>query len=269
MKLFFSSTIKNYIIHPDESNLPAENTTLSALFHLKHSRIITLVGAGGKTSLLYALGRELSQTGNRTLLTTTTHIMEPTDLSEAVLVTSENSFQLRDAFSQSSLVALGIPAKKLDAGVKWRSPSLSFLKSVASLPDYILCEGDGSRRLPVKIPREGEPVFYPGTDMVIGVIGLSCLHQKAADCMFGLEEGLASFPSLANTFHGEEQRITTDTLMELASSPSGLFKNVENRNFHIVFNQADLLTEKERADFWKQTKRIRDKGINCHLVSLK
>ena len=162
--------------------------SLLSKMHIGDSRIITFVGAGGKTSLMYALGKEMSL-HHKTLLTTTTHIMEPRDLPGVRLVTKENQEQLVTAFQNSRLVALGIPLSGADrrttsgdpgflsnisAGQnaapvpKWASPSLSFLEQIHAIPERILCEGDGSRRLPVKVPRAGEPVFYPGTDTVIG-----------------------------------------------------------------------------------------------------
>lgn len=82
--------------------------TLIRKMHLDDSRIITLTGAGGKTTLLYALTGYLSRTEN-TLLTTTTHIMEPRDLPNAILVTREDAAALRAAFLSSRLAALGIP----------------------------------------------------------------------------------------------------------------------------------------------------------------
>ena len=152
--------------------------TLIQQLHLETSRSITLIGAGGKTTLLYALSTALSQKEN-TLLTTTTHIMEPRDLPGAVLITKEDRDALATAFRTSRLVALGIPVSKnrfcsnahvsadlssaspKTATPKWASPSLSFLRKIRDIPSRIVCEGDGSRRLPVKIPREGEPVFFP------------------------------------------------------------------------------------------------------------
>ena len=164
--------------------------TLIRKMHLDDSRIITLTGAGGKTTLLYALAGYLSRTEN-TLLTTTTHIMEPRDLPNAILVTREDAAALRAAFLSSRLAALGIPVSGPSGAaadrpvLKWRAPSLSFLEEIRDIPARIVCEGDGSRRMPVKIPRPGEPVLYPGTDTVIGVIGLSCLGQPASECLFG------------------------------------------------------------------------------------
>ena len=82
------------------------------------------------------------------------------------------------------LAALGIPEKKIYNKVKWKSPSINFMKKLSlfsrkysNISLRILCEGDGSKRLPIKLPKDGEPIFFPKTDTVIGVIGLSCLGK--------------------------------------------------------------------------------------------
>ena len=51
--------------------------TLAEAFSIGEREVISLVGAGGKTTLLYALGRELSALRCGVILTTTTKIFEP------------------------------------------------------------------------------------------------------------------------------------------------------------------------------------------------
>ena len=263
--------------------------TLIRKMHLDDSRIITLTGAGGKTTLLYALTGYLSRTEN-TLLTTTTHIMEPRDLPNAILVTREDAAALRAAFLSSRLAALGIPVSgpsgaagpsetpaaagssgrpvpttgdSLAAAdgpvLKWRAPSLSFLDEIRDIPARIVCEGDGSRRMPVKIPRPGEPVLYPGTDTVIGVIGLSCLGQPASECLFGWTAA-----KLEN-----DVRITPDILAQIALSGQGLRKGVTTQHYHVLFNQADCLDMTALRAMQETAQKIRDNGTDCHIVSLK
>lgn len=263
--------------------------TLIRKMHLDDSRIITLTGAGGKTTLLYTLSGYLSRTQN-TLLTTTTHIVEPRDLPNAVLVTREDAAALRAAFLSSRLAALGIPVSGLSGAagplettaaadaadrpasttaaslaaadgpvLKWRAPSLSFLDEIRDIPARIVCEGDGSRRLPVKIPRQGEPVLYPGTDTVIGVIGLSCLGQPASKCLFGW-----TATKLEN-----DVRITPDILAQIALSGQGLRKGVTTQHYHVLFNQADCLNMAALRAMQETAQKIRDNGTDCHIVSLK
>lgn len=265
--------------------------SLLSEMHIENSRIITLVGAGGKTSLMYSLGKEMSP-HHKTLLTTTTHIMEPRDLPGARLITEENQEQLITAFQSSRLVALGLPLSATDRRAssdrpdflpdsfntsdrlsaafspKWSSPSLSFLEKIRDIPERILCEGDGSRRLPVKVPRTGEPVFFPGTDTVIGVIGLSCLGRPVETCLFGWTPDL-DFPALQATLQKSGGRMTPEALAIIALSSSGLKKNITTQKYHVIFNQADCLRENELPEIIKAAQKIRDNGTNCHIVSLK
>lgn len=232
--------------------------------HLEHSRRVTLVGAGGKTSLLYALAQEMSLR-HRVLITTTTHILPPDDLPGAVHVTEEDPSQILSAFRRSRLVALGIPEQHSG---KWSSPSMSFLQNIAAIPDRILCEGDGSRRLPVKIPGKGEPVFFPDTDTVIGVIGLSCLHQNAENCLFR-REGVPRIPALYAALKANGGRLSPEALMEIALSPLGLRKNVADRRYLVVFNQADCLSPQDLVSIQNIAQEIRDNKTECFVVSLK
>ena len=232
--------------------------------HLEHSRRITLTGAGGKTSLMYALAQEMSRQ-HKVLMTTTTHILPPRDLTGAVPVTREQPEQLLSAFAQSRLVALGIPEQHSG---KWASPSMSFLQDIARIPDRVRCEGDGSRRLPVKIPGKREPVFFPGTDTVIGVIGLSCLHQPARDCLFGLE-GIRHIPALYAALEAYGGRISPEALREIALSPLGLQKGVTDERYLIIFNQADCLSRRDLACMQDIAQKIRDNKPECFIVSLK
>lgn len=242
--------------------------SLLSSMHLSNSRIVTFVGAGGKTSLMYALGKELS-VNHKTLLTTTTHIMEPRNLSGALLITEEDRNQVISAFEISNLAALGIPlAKRNTNDTKWSSPSLSFLKKIQKTADFILCEGDGSRRLPVKIPRKGEPIFYPGTDTVIGVIGLSCLGHPAKNLLFGWQPDI-DFPALKAALARGSGSITPEVLSVIALSPNGLKKGITTQQYHVVFNQADCVSGEDLQNIRKTAKKIRDNGIYCHIVSLK
>lgn len=249
---------------------------------LSDHKIITIVGAGGKTTLLYALAERLSKRNKNILLTTTTHIKRPSEalcLSGWSLVEKEDKTLLSQSFSEHSVVCLGIPVQKQPKNQisgdtvtnKWHSPTLPFLENIQSIPDYILCEGDGSKRLPVKIPRENEPVLFPGTELVLGIIGLSCLDRPIEDTLFGwkAKENQDFFYSLLRTTEGKEHRITPYTLFHIATSHRGLQKATTNLEFHVIFNQADLLSESQLFEIEKISQNIRDNGTPCHIVSLK
>ena len=60
----------------------------------------------------------------------------------------------------------------------------------------MLVEADGSRRLPLKVPRAGEPVIPDNTDMILCLNGLTSLGKWAEDCCLRLEGGRGSDETL-------------------------------------------------------------------------
>lgn len=263
------------------------NHDLSPLLGLADSQIITFIGGGGKTSLMNTLGKEFASHGYPTLLTTTTHIMKPDFLSDESYIENEDLGQLAYIFTNLKkntlpLAALGIPEKVVNSNVKWRSPSSDFCEKIAEFSKKfstknpykflkILCEGDGSKRLPIKLPKDGEPVFFPKTDTVIGVIGLSCLGKPIKETLFRYEL-LPNLTSLDNYFIKSFQSadiVTTDFLYRLCLSEKGLRKNITSQKFCIIFNQADILDEKALAEVITLRNQLQTKGICPHIISVK
>ena len=263
------------------------NHDLSPLLGLADSQIITFIGGGGKTSLMNTLGKEFASHGYPTLLTTTTHIMKPDFLYDESYIENEDLGQLANIFTNLKkntlpLAALGIPEKVVNSNIKWRSPSSDFCEKIAEFSKKfstknpykflkILCEGDGSKRLPIKLPKDGEPVFFPKTDTVIGVIGLSCLGKPIKETLFRYEL-LPNLTSLDNYFIKSLQSadiVTTDFLYRLCLSEKGLRKNITSQKFCIIFNQADILDEKALAEVITLRNQLQTKGICPHIISVK
>ena len=263
------------------------NHDLSPLLGLADSQIITFIGGGGKTSLMNTLGKEFASHGYPTLLTTTTHIMKPDFLSDESYIENEDLGQLANIFTNLKkntlpLAALGIPEKVVNSNIKWRSPSSDFCEKIAEFSKKfstknpykflkILCEGDGSKRLPIKLPKDGEPVFFPKTDTVIGVIGLSCLGKPIKETLFRYEL-LPNLTSLDNYFIKSLQSadiVTTDFLYRLCLSEKGLRKNITSQKFCIIFNQADILDEKALAEVITLRNQLQTKGICRHIIFVK
>ena len=94
--------------------------------------VISLVGGGGKTTLLYALARYYSAQGQRVLVSTTTHIRRP----DANYAPDEAA---RDALWQAGTYAVaGVPA---EGGKLTMPPHLADWMAEA---DTVLLEADGA-----------------------------------------------------------------------------------------------------------------------------
>ena len=144
--------------------------------------VITLVGAGGKTSLIRRLAFEGRKRGLRVLVVTTTHMYRPGRF--GVL-----SGRAEDVEGQ--LLGAGLAVAGNEAGEQ----KISFVREelyrkICPMADLVLVEGDGSRRLPVKAPGKNEPVIPENSDLVLAVCGLSALGQPGAKVCFRLEYAL-------------------------------------------------------------------------------
>ena len=133
-------------------------------------RLISVIGSGGKTTLLRHLANRLP---GRVILTTSTHIYPFPGLS---LVTDLTEAAVKAALSRSRVVCLG----KLQPSGKLSDPSEALpFEALISLADHVLAEADGSAGLPLKAHRPREPVIPACSDMTILMVGASGLGKPA------------------------------------------------------------------------------------------
>lgn len=194
-------------------------------------KVISLVGAGGKTTLMYELARRCSKQGLRVLVSTTTHIAEPK---------SHLAMEKDEVLRLWEMGTYAVTGKKV-TGKKLSMPSDKKLNELMEEADIVFLEADGSKRMPCKVPAEHEPVILPETSLVIGVMGMSCLGKRMDECCFRLEA--------AQRFLG----VCPDTMMSeklaasILSSAFGTRKHVGWREFAVVLNQCDTKDIREKA----------------------
>ena len=138
---------------------------------LQNARLVALCGAGGKTSLLYALGREWAMRKEKVVLTTSTHIQR--ELPEGCI--------LWDRPDESELVSIWragfLPVAGRPAGKKLQGPDDDMWQVLRQNADRIIVEADGAARHPVKYPAVWEPVIPQYTDRVLVLAGLGALDR--------------------------------------------------------------------------------------------
>ncbi|MEW6334867.1 MAG: selenium cofactor biosynthesis protein YqeC [Thermodesulfobacteriota bacterium] len=158
--------------------------TLAEAFCIGGREVISLVGGGGKTTLLYALGRELTAPGSGVILTTTTKIREPApspflprfishDL-DAIKRWVRKNLERR----QPLLIAR---ARLSDSKLEGILPG--WLEEIAAVSGgrHIVNEADGSAGRPLKAPRPGEPVVPGNTTLLVPVIGIDGMGCPLAE----------------------------------------------------------------------------------------
>lgn len=149
--------------------------TLAEAFSIGKKEAISLVGAGGKTTLLYALGRELSTLECGVILTTTTKILEPPPSPFLLQFISDELGAIKKWVTenlnhhQSLLIARKrLPNGKLEGILPEWAEEIFSMDGVSA----IVNEADGSAGRPLKAPRDGEPVIPKNTTLLVPLIGI-------------------------------------------------------------------------------------------------
>ena len=155
--------------------------------------ITAIIGSGGKSTLLRALGLELMRAGSRVLLCTTTHMFPvagvPWDGSSrrlgaapwkpGTLHVPNCTCEACTGMSRGSICQTG----SLDPQTGKLSSPAEPLDELAQRFDYVLAEADGSKRLPLKAHAAWEPVIPAGTANVIWVVGASGLGKPVSEAV--------------------------------------------------------------------------------------
>ncbi|MCC7449568.1 MAG: putative selenium-dependent hydroxylase accessory protein YqeC [Anaerolineae bacterium] len=157
---------------------------LRQALNVQRGDIVAFTGAGGKTSALFRLGRELAAEGWRVIGTTTTRI----GVDELALAPGELQIDgplgyrpaaISRALNQHGFIFLYGHARRDKAiGV---APEVIEALVDAVDSDAILIEADGSRRMPFKAPFPHEPVIPVGTTLVVPMVGFDVIGQPLND----------------------------------------------------------------------------------------
>lgn len=139
--------------------------------------LISVVGAGGKSTLIEAISDDFIAHGKSVLITTTTHIRKPNNYASSL---NELDQLLKDT-KGARKIYFGIPVTEKGTE-KLKAPEEDVLTTIIEkyhMP--ILIEADGARGKHCKAPAEYEPVIRPESDIVIGVVSSECIGGKIAE----------------------------------------------------------------------------------------
>ena len=135
--------------------------------------LISLVGGGGKTTMLMALGRQLEGT---VVLTTTTKMgKERTDGYPVLLGPSDAELTDALATDRTVLVWRGTDGRKA-LGVQPELCDRWF-----EVADHVVVEADGARRKPLTAPGPLEPVVPSRTTLLVACVGSDAFGRVIAD----------------------------------------------------------------------------------------
>ncbi|MDT8900518.1 selenium cofactor biosynthesis protein YqeC [Anaeroselena agilis] len=208
-------TKNNEVLHPVWREL---------LAGLPASGLVTLIGGGGKTSLMYYLVAGLKAAGTVAFAATTAKLfMQEGAGHRTVLVGSLAEFR-RAVGELRSCPAMVTVARGLVDGAQRKLAGLApeWLDTLAGECPAIrfIVEGDGSAGLPLKGHLPHDPVVPAATRLLIPVIGAEAVGQPLAACCVHRPARAAELTGAA-----EGEIITADTVAKLLLHPKGYLHN--------------------------------------------
>ncbi len=230
---------------------------ISEALNLKERAFISLVGAGGKSTIFNRLAEELAPKNRRIILTTTTKMfgwqLAPFIKKGKLLEGYQEELvgeSIKRYFSrENKRVRLAIIVKEIEEineKEKLTGPPPAWLDKwwTEGIADYFLVEADGAAGRPVKAPAPYEPVVPLSTTDLIGVIGIDALDLPLE------EENVfrsAIFSRLTGLAGGE--KIGIEALSRLVCHPQGLFKGAPpGSRCHLFINKVEDLFHLKEAE---------------------
>ena len=207
---------------------------------LEGGGIVSLVGAGGKTSLMFKLALELSMAGESVLTTTTTKIFEPArNQSSCVILSgaSKNIIGQAEKLLTQHLHLTAAAGRQSHTGklVGYRPEIIDEFWN-SGLFRWIIVEADGAAGRPLKVPAAHEPVIPSCTRRLVGIAGLNGVGQPLTDRLVFRHK---RFAELAGLEPGAD--ISDDAVADVFVHQQGIFKNAPAGVVCIAFlNQADV-----------------------------
>lgn len=212
---------------------------------LRRGEITALIGAGGKTTTMFRLARELREEGHKILLTTTTKIFKPSKPHIDRLFLVEDIAALTEACAaipapviigagvgiNDEEKLLGVPSAWLDA----LNQSKQF--------DAILVEADGAASRLFKVPDDGEPVIPATSQLTLWLMAIGVLNKPLdAAWIHRAERAIALLDCQPS------QLVTPDLIVQLVKHPAGCWKGTPAASRRVVvINQADSPQQVDQA----------------------
>jgi len=143
--------------------------------------VISVIGSGGKTSLIELLARECVRDNRKVLITTTTKMASPRIHQYYGVDTF--SLDTDTVTTQGSCTLWGYTRNN-----KLTPVSPKILEQAVMLFDMVLIEADGANRMPLKLHRPDEPVIHPATTATVQVFGASAIGKPPLEVIHRFEE---------------------------------------------------------------------------------
>lgn len=200
-------------------------------FGTERKDAVAFVGAGGKTTAMFRLARELAAPS--VIVAATTHLGAwQIPLADRHVI-AESAGEIREIPAGVTLVTGRVEGDRTQSV---SASALFWLREEAQSRGIpLLIEADGARQKPLKAPAAHEPPIPDFAETVVLVAGLSGLGKPITEeSVFRAEK----FRELSGAAEGES--VTPEILRRVLAHPEGGLKNIPTRARKIaLLNQAD------------------------------
>lgn len=199
---------------------------LCNLYPFYKYHVISLIGGGGKTSMLFRLGDELKQHYAHVCLSTTTHMMYPMQIATENIFLHDDTEVLKAMLHHHDMIY----AAALYQDKKLTKPCDAVLSTIEQEAGIVLYEADGSKHLPIKCMGEHEPALRDSTQLCVQMIGYSCMDKPLSQVLHRYELACSSWG------WNDTEKMDVNKLIQLATYN---FTKVKTDTKLLVINQID------------------------------
>lgn len=212
-------------------------STMTDALGLPSQGFLSIIGAGGKTTAMFRLARELVTRKHRVICSTTTKIFWPDSSLAGLVLAKDNELVAEECIR---IMDSGEPACVVWAveGEKLLGLPTEFLHHLfdSGICDWLLVEADGARRLPLKVPAAHEPVIPKRSTHVLAIIGLTAIGTPLDEEHVCRSQRYAELSGLP-----PDQPITPESVATVCAHPEGVFKGTPQGAMRLLWlNQADI-----------------------------
>lgn len=221
--------------------------TLKEALSIHTGEVISLVGAGGKTTLMSLLAKELVN-GNETIVSTTTTKIFDWQASGDILIIEGNEDKMLDCLLEAlqGQRHVTLASERLTTEGKLKGVSPELVKRITGLKqvDYVIIEADGAARKPLKAPNVTEPLIPQNTTLVIAIVGIDALGLE-------LTQENVFRPEIVSKLSGLSPGgvISTDTIVTVITHSDGITKgSPPSARIIPIINKMDIVDDIVEAE---------------------
>ena len=208
---------------------------------VKAGEMVSLIGAGGKTTTLFRLAKELRDADGKILVTTTTKIFKPNKPHvERLFLAQDVKALIAEITNIPRPAVIGAGYGVDDEGklLGLPAPWLDDIEESAEL-EAILVEADGAASRLFKVPSELEPVVPKLSSLVIWSMAIKIIGKPLdANSVHRAERAVALLGVAPGTI------VTPEHILKLVAHPDGCLRGLPAASRKVaLLNQADTPDE--------------------------